>query len=517
MSYVSERGKMSKSRIDYIKKNIIWEVIYNIATAIFPFLVRTFTIYFLGADYLGLNSLCTSVLSVLNLANLGIDAAVLSYAYEAYGKNDVPEINALLNFYRKINRIIGAIILLGGLIIMPFLKKIASTDLPKDVNIQLIFLIYLISNCLTYEFSFYKKLIFNVSQRWDLHLKGALLSTSILNISQIFLIWRKQYYLSTLVMIGSTLVEMLYIEWIFKKTYPMIGCIGEIDKEIKHQVLKKLKGVVVYRLRDWSRNSADGIILSYYFGLVQLAKYQNYMTVLTVPSFMRTIFSHSVTNSLGNYLATEEKEDGYYIYKILLFVHLFLSGWFAICFYFLANDFIELWIGRQYCFQRIIVLLFAAYFYIIGITEIATILRRITGLWEQGKGIAVFEAISNLGLNILLARYFGIAGIIGATILTIGIICVPYEATIIIRGYFEQGYRESFNAVLKNILWIAFSAWGLFMTEPLMPDLLLWRLIIRAGTCIIIPILVQWLLYRRSAEYQYILKIIYSIFNKKNA
>lgn len=44
---------------------------------IVPFLMRTAMIYLMGVQYLGLNSLFTSVLQVLNLAELGVGSAMV--------------------------------------------------------------------------------------------------------------------------------------------------------------------------------------------------------------------------------------------------------------------------------------------------------------------------------------------------------------------------------------------------------------------------------------------------------
>ena len=53
-------------------KNIIFGVILKLYQILVPFFIRTAMIYSLGIEYLGLNSLFTSILQVLNLAELGV-------------------------------------------------------------------------------------------------------------------------------------------------------------------------------------------------------------------------------------------------------------------------------------------------------------------------------------------------------------------------------------------------------------------------------------------------------------
>ena len=61
------------------KKNAIYGTITGILLKaiqiVFPFLIRTVFIRNIGVDYLGLNSLFTSILQVLNLAELGVSTA----------------------------------------------------------------------------------------------------------------------------------------------------------------------------------------------------------------------------------------------------------------------------------------------------------------------------------------------------------------------------------------------------------------------------------------------------------
>ena len=55
---------------------------------ILNFTVRTVFIYTLSEAYLGINGLLTSVLTVLNLANLGMDAAIVYAMYKPVAEKD---------------------------------------------------------------------------------------------------------------------------------------------------------------------------------------------------------------------------------------------------------------------------------------------------------------------------------------------------------------------------------------------------------------------------------------------
>ena len=68
---------MTSSRMLNAKRNAIWGIVYKVVTLFLPFIVRTIMIKTLGAEYLGLSSLFTSVLNVLSLAELGFGTAMV--------------------------------------------------------------------------------------------------------------------------------------------------------------------------------------------------------------------------------------------------------------------------------------------------------------------------------------------------------------------------------------------------------------------------------------------------------
>ena len=68
-------------RIDNAAKNATVSIIARIVEQILAFVTRTFFIWFLSVEYLGITSLFTDVLSVLNLAELGISIAIYVVLY----------------------------------------------------------------------------------------------------------------------------------------------------------------------------------------------------------------------------------------------------------------------------------------------------------------------------------------------------------------------------------------------------------------------------------------------------
>ena len=128
-------------RISYIQnttKSIFWGIINKFVIILMPFVIRTILIYKLGAEYAGLSSLFTSILRVLNMAELGFAGAVAFSMYEPVAKDDTAKICALLAFYRKLYRIMGCIVLAIGIALIPYLNYLVKGSTPSDINLQVL-------------------------------------------------------------------------------------------------------------------------------------------------------------------------------------------------------------------------------------------------------------------------------------------------------------------------------------------------------------------------------------------
>ena len=107
---------IENNRTKNTSRNILYGIVNRSLNIIFPFISRTILIYVLGTKFLGLNALFTSILQVLNLAELGFSNAIIYSMYKPVAENDIEKIGVLLNFYKKVYRIIGIVILVFGII-----------------------------------------------------------------------------------------------------------------------------------------------------------------------------------------------------------------------------------------------------------------------------------------------------------------------------------------------------------------------------------------------------------------
>ena len=130
---------MKIQRTQNATRNVAVGVALRLYQMIGPFILRTVMIYVLGMPYVGLNSLFTSILQVLNLAELGVGSAMVYSMYRPIAEDNEKKICMLMKLYRIYYRVIGGVICALGLVIIPILPKLISGDVPADINIYILY------------------------------------------------------------------------------------------------------------------------------------------------------------------------------------------------------------------------------------------------------------------------------------------------------------------------------------------------------------------------------------------
>ena len=413
-------------------------------SSVFPFIVRTLLIRFIGIEYVGVSSLFGSVLQVLSVADFGLTTALAWFLYKPAELDDHEAINSRMIYFRKLFHKVGTVVLLAGLMVVPFLPMmVKGKEYPAGLNIYVVYLCYLLQTSLYYLLNSHLQTVFSA------YLKGYIIylisGTSVLfmYILQILsiVIW-KNYYLYTALLLAATLIQCVLYAILTKKIFPWINLSGVEDANVKKDLKDKLAALFLSKIRNVSRNSFDSLIISMFFGLKILAEYQNYYQVMIVPLMFTTIVRTAIQPSLGNGIAVESVESNYGILKQYLFINHFIETICASCLISLLQPFMKLWVGEKLLLSNDVVISLTIYYYALCLAEGSVMLRETTGIWREGRWVAVVEAISNLILNIILARFLGLFGIVLATIVTVVLVNIPLESYYVFRGYFKGYYRD---------------------------------------------------------------------------
>lgn len=502
-------------RTNNVIRNMIAELLMGISGTILPFIVRTCIIKYLGSEYMGLNNLCAAVLYMLSASDLGVANAFAFRLYKPIAEGDKEEVCRLLSFYRKVYLAIGMFILGVGVIILPFFRHFISQSVPDGINIYLVFFLYLVNAVISYTVFAYKNLIFIADQKKIYESATTLLAYIMLYTSQILLILARQYYISVCMLPLSTLfVNMLRSE-IARRKYPEYVPRGTVSGEEIAALKRDIFSVAVYKFRDISRDAFDSIVISAFMGLVILSNYQNYNMIMAVPTWMLRMFYAVILPSVGNFAVSNDLEEVYGIYKKTAFIFGFLSGWFAICYGFLIQDAIVIWLGADFKLSWVAALLFSVYIYLYGETMLIKTARESVGLWNQGKIWAAIEMAVNLSLNVVLVRWIGVEGIVLATIVSMLFIGIPVENRIIFRKYFVGKEKDKFKRQFLNIAWLTGTACIVGVLCYLAPHVQYVSFTYKLCVCVLIPPLSYMLCFERTDEFRFVKDVAAGLLRKR--
>lgn len=412
------------------------------------FIARTMLIYILGVKYVGLDGLFTSVLSILNMAEMGFSSAVVFKLYKPIAEGNDEEVCALLNYYKRIYRYIGIAIAIVGLALAPFLSYIIKSDLPSDVNLYVLYAIYLINAVLSYWLFAYKTALLNAHQRNDLVSKISCISFLVKYVLQfIFLAITKSYYAFAIIVPVTTLLTNLGNAYIANKKYQKFQCRGEISKEDKKEVKNKVTALLYNKIGIAIINGSDNIVISSFLGLNWLGIYSSYYYVFTLLHNVFDVFHSGITAGVGNSIVTDSVEKNYKLFNRLLFVNNWLVGWCSICMACLYEPFITLWVGKENTLPVAFSVIMAVYFYIWMIRFIVLTFKNAQGLWREDRYRALIEGLLNLGLNLFMVQRIGIYGIVISTIIAMVVVSVPWETRVLFNKYFKCSVKQYYLKV----------------------------------------------------------------------
>lgn len=488
------------SRVKKAYKNIVWGIFNKITTIIGPFIIRSLLIKVMGGEYAGIGSLFTSILQVLNLAELGVSSAIVFSMYKPIADNNEKLISQLYNFYRKVYLLIGMVILISGIILTPFIPTIVNGNIPSDVNLIYLYLIYLLNTVISYFFFGYKESLLVANQRNDIVSNLSTVSNIFMYFIQVICILKwKNYYLYTIIIPVSTLLNNVLKSILVNKKYPNIRCSGKLNKNDRNILFKNIVGLLLTKISQVFRNSFDSIFISMFLGLMAVTKYQNYYYIMNSISVILMILCNSVISGVGNSIATESVEKNHNDFKKFYFLYNWISCWCTICLFCLFQDFMKIWLGEKYLLSNSIVLLFCIYFYSMRIGDIASVYRQAAGLWWDDKFRPIVESICNLILNYLFVKYLGVAGVLLSTIITILFINIPWSSIILFKNYFKKDVRTYFYEMLKDsLILLICGSISFYICNLVVMDNIFISFIIKVFICILVPNLLFILIYKNS-------------------
>ena len=491
-------------------------ILQKIIAILLPFLVRTVTIKILGVEYLGLNSLFSSILNILSITELGFGTAMVYSMYKPIAEDDEDSIRALLNLYKKIYRIIGIVVLTAGLLVMPALKFLIKGDHPADINLYVLFVIFLSNNVIGYFFFAYKNSLLAAHQRNDISSKITILIQIILYSVQIAVLFLfKNYYVYIIFLPLSTLANNLCVQIVTKKLYPQYFAKGQVDAESKKQIKKQIYALFLHKIGYVIQSSIDNIAISAFMGLTLLGKYNNYYYMITAIQGFLTIIKQSLVAGIGNSILLETKEDNKKQFYRYLFMLAWIVGWCATCFMCLYQPFMRVWVKPENMLSISVVICLVALFYVSEMRGVVGLYKDALGMWHEDRFKPIIVSIFNAIGTIICAHYGWFEGIIISTIISYALVGLPIETFVFYKYYMEE---KQFKYYLKQIFYLFVSVLAIVPTYficKLIPLTGIPQIVVNLIICLVVPNITMLVCYFKVPEFKQSISFIKNFKTKR--
>lgn len=432
--------------------------------------------------------------------------------YKPVAESDTDKICAYLAYYRKIYIFIGMAVLVVGVLFLPFLKFfIKESAVPGELNLHLCYLIFLGDAVISYLLYGYMTAIPTAYQRRDILSKVNMVMVLLQCLAKsVSLYVSSEFYLYLLSIPAMTIVRNLVTAYVVRKRYPEIRCRSDLNDVQKHDLKKKVFGLLVDKITAVSRNSIDTLCISAFIGLAVTGIYNNYYYIMAAVISFSTIVLSSMMASVGNSIAAESNAKNYSDMRLFDFIYMALAGWSTVCLLCLYQPFMMVWLGRDMMFGTSVVVVICAYFYILKSGDIRWVYHEGAGLWYECRFIMIGEAVVNIILNVLLCKIWGVLGIILATVLSVFVTNNLFCPQVLFRCYFKNGklkeYLTDHLSYTLTMLVTAGASW--FLCDRMFPMSVemnrMGYIIILAGrltVCSVLSVFIFWIIWHRSKRY----------------
>lgn len=472
----------SKSRTEQTKKNVFYGFVYKFAMLFLSFFSRKLFLQYIGVEFLGINSLFSNVLNILCLADLGMGVALTYSLYEPLSKDDHAKISALITYYRKIYLLIAGAIFTLGLCLVPFLGKIVRTDRTID-GLHIYYVLFLLKTSVSYLFVNKTTLLIADQRNYLNNLVSMITSVVQLAAQLAVIVFLQNYYVFIAVEIVGTMANNFIRSMLADRMYPYLSSGVSLPEQDRKALRQNIGSVFTYKISGVLINSTDNILISTIVGTVALGYYTNYNTVISRLTPFITILFSSITASVGNLIASGDEKKRYEVFQVSTMVSNYLGILISVGFLTLAQDFIALWLGKEYIMDYAIVVSITANFFYSCVAQPIWTYREASGLYMKIKYIMLFTAIMNIILSIIGGKLFGIAGIVAATFVSKLLLCFWYEPNLLYKDYFHKKPTAFYVMCMKQLaLLVACVAAGRIFTG--MFTSLNWGIWLLKGVCV---------------------------------
>lgn len=403
-------------------KNSIVNLIYiwgsALLIALLSLITRRLFLDSLKVDYLGYDGLFTSIFSFLTLSEMGIASIITYHMYSEIATDNKKQICKLLYMYKLIYKIVGAFVLLAGIVVSFFLPIILKDHTESWRFIYTIYFLQLMATLCTYFFA-YRRILFITNQKIYFCTMVDTIMTIISTCCKIaVLVLLKSYIAYLIVGILNNILSNLIIAWRSKVSFPDI-----VKTKVTKEDFRKLnlwhdvKNMMATKIAGTIYGSSDSIIITAVLGVGAVGLVNNYQMISSkIQEFILSIFQ-ALQASIGNLVYDKDTDKGISFFYALDLIGFYLGLTAAVGMVVVGQDFILVWLKKQeFQLPFLFLLLLSINVFIAICNNPMNYFRNTLGHFESDRNYMIAAAAVNVVFTLLLAYPMGVAGVMVGTV-----------------------------------------------------------------------------------------------------
>ncbi|MEM0562184.1 hypothetical protein WMC37_04200 [Leuconostoc mesenteroides subsp. mesenteroides] len=313
-------------------------------------------------------------------------------------------------------------------------------------------------------------------------------------------IWKNYaIFLTTIIFMNliSNFISSLYAE----NRYPWLRERQKIKFSFEtdiRPILKTTFSAIIYKISGIFLNSTDNIIISIVISTTVVGMYTNYLLISNALILLVTVIFSAYTPSIGKILASkDEKHDlektFYDLQEKSGIVSIFVVTLFAVG----ANYFIKIWMGSAFVMNTFTVLMLSVNLYLATGFQPIWVFREAAALYKILQWRMLWAAIINIPISILLAKLFGVGGVVLGSVIARLLTYYLYEPIVISTQIIHSKISKYFITLLVNFtVTLAISIIAQYVGGIILANLSpVYQLFISWGTTFVIDCIVICFIY----------------------
>lgn len=421
-----------------------------------------------------------------------------------------------MNFYKKAYNVISLIVLALGICIMPFIKKIVG-EVSVGINIHIVYILYLLSSLASYFLTYKRSILYADQKKYIINYTHTIYLL-ILNSTQLLVLsLTRNYYIYIVLKIVCQIGENIVLNLIVNKQYPYLkkSINNKISDEMEKNIFQKIKGLFFHKVGNFLVWGTDNILLSYFFGVIQVGIYSNYSMIINAVTNLLQQFISSTSASIGNLLVEKNNRKTQNVFQKIYFLNFWIVVFASNCILIIIQPFVKVWVGEQYLLPLYIVIVLIISFYQKMMRVTYDTFKEGAGIWHEDRFIPILESVFNIIFSIIFAKCFGLVGIFLGTIVSGFVLWFYSYPKFVFNKILSLSFKEYAKINIKYFFIFSIITSTSFLISTLYnPSFILLKLIYNILISLTVPNILMLLIFFKDKNFKYFIDVVKKISNK---